>query len=191
MKEKKLEKDDDILVEEIRGGSEKSFDQLMQNHQEQVFRVAHSFTKDTENAMDVTQNIFLKVYQNLNRFRGQSQFKTWLMRIAFNESFNWIKKNKKYQTHEEIDLTMTNNQNPVSQEDELVAQENRALLLKSLYELNTKYRVAVVLRYFENYSIRDISGILKCSEGVVKNMLFRSLRKLKDNLSTIDAGDIR
>lgn len=186
-----MEKDDDILVEEIRGGSEKSFDQLMQNHQDQVFRMAHSFTKDTENAMDITQNIFLKVYQNLNRFRGQSQFKSWLMRIAFNESLNWIKKNKKYQTHEDINQTMTNDQNPVSQEDELVAQENRALLLKSLYELNTKYRVAVVLRYFENCSIRDISGILKCSEGVVKNMLFRSLRKLKDNLSTIDAGDVR
>jgi RNA polymerase sigma-70 factor (ECF subfamily) len=191
LKEKKLEKDDDILIEEIRGGSEKSFDQLMQNHQDQVFRIAHSFSKDTENAMDITQNIFLKVYQNLNQFRSQSQFKTWLMRIAFNESLNWIKKNQKYQKHEDIELTMTNKQDPISQEDEFLAQENRALLLKSLYELNTKYRLAVVLRYFENYSIRDISGILKCSEGVVKNILFRSLRKLKDNLSTIDAGEMR
>jgi RNA polymerase sigma-70 factor (ECF subfamily) len=191
LKEKKLEKDDDILIEEIRGGSEKSFDQLMQNHQDQVFRIANSFTKDTENAMDITQNIFLKVYQNINQFQSQSQFKTWLMRIAFNESLNWIKKNQKYHKHEDIEVAMTKKQDPISQEDEFLAQENRALLLKSLYELNTKYRLAVVLRYFENYSIKDISGILKCSEGVVKNILFRSLRKLKDNLSTIDAGEIR
>jgi len=53
------------------------------------------------------------------------------------------------------------------------------LLLRCLYDLNTKYRLAVVLRYFENYSIREIAATLKCSEGVVKNMLFRSLQKLK------------
>jgi RNA polymerase sigma-70 factor (ECF subfamily) len=73
-----------------------------------------------------------------------------------------------------------------NQEDEILNKEKKLMLLRSLYDLNTKYRVAVVLRYFENYSISDIADTLKCSEGVVKNMLFRSLKKLKKQLQQTD-----
>ena len=73
-------------------------------------------------------------------------------------------------------------------EDEILVEENKTILLRSLYELNTKYRTAVVLRYFENYSIREISSVLGCSEGVVKNMLFRSLQKLKNYLKANEFG---
>ena len=186
-----MHKEDDILIQEIRNGSQEAFDHLMQNYQDQVFRVAHSFSKNSETAMDITQNIFLKVYQNLNRFRGESQFKTWLMRIAFNESFNWVKKNQKYQPQQDIEQTSGEAQISISQEDEYLTKENRTILLRSLYELNTKHRLAIVLRYFENYSIKDIAKILKCSEGVVKNILFRSLRKMKDNIRLIESGEVQ
>ena len=186
-----MHKDDYTLIQEIRNGSQEAFDHLMQNHQEQVFRVAFGFTKNSETAMDITQNIFLKVYQNLNQFQAKSQFKTWLMRIAFNESFNWVKKYQKYQTQEDMEQTTNETQSSVPQEEEYLVNENRTLLLRSLYELNTKHRLAVILRYFEDYSIKDIAKILKCSEGVVKNILFRSLRKLKDNLGILESGEVR
>jgi RNA polymerase sigma-70 factor (ECF subfamily) len=183
-----LHKDDNILIDEIRSGSHVAFDMLMQRYQSSVYQVAYGFTKDMENALDITQNVFLKVFENISKFRSQSRFKTWLMRIAFNESHNWWKKNKRYQRHQDSDFETQGQHNSISQEEEYLAQENRALLLKSLYELNTKYRLAVVLRYFENYSVKDISQVLKCSEGVVKSILFRSIQKLKNNIKVIGTG---
>ena len=172
------------LLNNVRAGSEESFDQLMQNFQSHVFNVAFSFTKNSDSAMDISQDVFIKVYKNLNGFRGESQLKTWLTRIAFNESQNWLKKNKRHINMEDI----TDNPGQVENNDEVLAQENKTILLRSLYGLNTRYRLAVVLRYFENYSIREIASALSCSEGVVKNMLFRSLQKLKIYLKANEFG---
>lgn len=172
------------IINEVRSGSEESFDKLMVNYQSHVYNVAYSFTKNPENALDISQDVFIKVYKNLNSFRGESQFKTWLTRIALNESQNWLKKNKRHIDMEDIQEKSGH----VENKDELLAQENRTVLLRSLYELNTKYRLAVVLRYFENYSIREIASAMSCSEGVVKNMLFRSLQKLKNYLKANEFG---
>lgn len=172
------------LINNIRTGSEESFDQLMQMYQTHVYNVAFSYTKSSESAMDISQDVFMKVYKNLARFRGESQFKTWLTRIAYNESYNWSKKNKKYMQMENLN----DFDGSMEQKDEVLAEENRTILLRSLYELNTRYRLAVVLRYFENYSIREIATVLECSEGVVKNMLFRSLQKLKHYLKANEFG---
>lgn len=173
------------MVNNVKNGSLESFDLLMQNYQEQVYKVALSFTKNQDSAMDVTQNVFLKAYQNIAGFRGDSLFKTWLTRIAYNESQNWQKKNKHVFSDEDPDKTAAFD----GIEEEYLANENRTTLLRSLYTLNTKYRLAVVLRYFENYSIREIADTLSCSEGVVKNMLFRSLQKLKLSLKDKDFGE--
>ncbi len=136
--------------------------------------------------MDVTQNVFLKAYENLTKFQGKSQFKTWLMRIAYNESNNWMKKNKFNISAHDPDILPSDS----DQEDNYLVQEHRALMLQSLFQLNTRYRLAVILRYFENYSIREISKVLKCSEGMVKNMLFRSLQKLKGILHNMQKENI-
>jgi RNA polymerase sigma-70 factor (ECF subfamily) len=172
------------LINDVRNGSESSFDQLMQNYQSHVYNVAFSYTKDQENALDIAQNVFYKAYKNLNSFRGDSQFKTWLTRIAYNESQNWVKKNKRHVNME----ALATHSNSVSQEDDLLANENKTLLLRSLYQLNTRYRLAVILRYYENYSIREIAHTLNCSEGVVKSMLFRSIQKLKIYLKDHEFG---
>ena len=96
---------------------------------------------------------------------------------------------KKSVLHEEIDSSnaLSSSLSP-SHEDEFLASENKILLIRCLYELNTKYRLAVILKYFENYSIKEIADTLDCSEGVVKNMLFRSLQKLRSKLRLRDNG---
>lgn len=184
-----MQKDDSVLVEEVRNGSPRSYEQLMERHQNQVYRIAYSYTRNKEHSLDITQNVFIKVYENLHKFRGDSQFKTWLLRITCNESQNWIKKNLRYQREEDLEPLLNREQTRLNQEDELLARENRTLLLHSLYELNTRHRLAVVLRYFENYSINEIAGVLHCSDGMVKNILFRSLQKMKNNLQHTFAGE--
>ncbi len=182
-------KTDDMLIDEIKNGQQASYDELMQRHQSHVYNIAYNFTRSSDDAMDLSQTIFLKAYENLGKFRRESQFKTWLMRITYNEGQNWLRKNKKNVLHEDIDTSNDGSFSiSPSQEDEFLASENKALLIRCLYELNTKYRLAVILKYFENYSIKEISETLNCSEGVVKNMLFRSLQKLRSEIGSRNNG---
>jgi len=174
-----MEKTDMQLIEQTLSNNLQAFDELMKRYQKLVYSIGYSFGKTRENALDISQDVFLKVYKKLNTFKGNSSFKTWLTRISFHECINWQKKNSKYSDNknpEEFDMNLSTQ---TTQEDELFAKEHKAMLLRSLYELNTKYRLAVVLRYFENQSTKEIATSLKCSEGVVKNMLFRSLQKLR------------
>jgi RNA polymerase sigma-70 factor (ECF subfamily) len=178
-----------MLIDEVKNGQQTAYDELMQRHQNHVYHIAFNFTKSAEDAMDLSQTIFLKAYENLKKFRQESQFKTWLMRITYNEGQNWLRKNKKTMVQEDLDgsVGLAVQPNP-SQEDDVLASENKAQLIRCLYELNTKYRLAVILKYFENYSIKEISETLNCSEGVVKNMLFRSLQKLRVQLRSRENG---
>lgn len=182
-----MQKTDDMLISEIRDGRLEAFDELMQQHQGQVYHVAYSYVKNEDQALDITQNVFLKVYENLHKFHGRSQFKTWLLRIAYNESNNWVKKNRRNMNVNNPDIFASTD----DQESNFLVQENRVQMLRCLYELNTRYRLAVILRYFENYSVREIATVLKCSEGVVKNMLFRSMQQLKNTMQKEQKEDVK
>lgn len=177
-----MQKSDTELIEQTLNGSLEAFDQLMERYQRLVFKVAFGFGKNRQNSLDITQNAFLKAYENLSSFKGKGSFKAWIVRITYNESINWVKKSRLHDNSDISEETLMNHYESISQEDELLARENKTQLLQSLFALNTRYRLAVVLRYFNEMPIKEISGILKCSEGVVKNMLHRSLRQLKQSL---------
>ena len=174
-----LNKEDHVLIEEILGGTLSSYDILMERYQNLIFKISYSFGKNKENAMDISQNIFLKAYQKLGTLKGQNSFKAWLSRIAYHEGINWTRKHKSNVQFENIEINNEPESEAPSKENELLANEYRHELMQSLFTLNTKYRLAIVLRYYQNMSIKEIAGVLKCSEGVVKSMLFRSLQRLK------------
>lgn len=176
---------DHELIAETLNGNPQAFDSLMARYQETVYRIALGYGKTRENALDISQIVFLQVYRKLATFQGKAKFKTWLVRIAFNEGINWTKKHRRQM--ETIPFEESENMasaNP-SQEQTVLAKESRLQLLRSMYQLNTRYRLAVVLRYFEEMPIRQIAETMKCSEGVVKNMLFRSLQKMRKNLANV------
>jgi RNA polymerase sigma-70 factor, ECF subfamily len=183
-----LQADDSGLIENILNGNLSAFNSLMQRYEQYVYTIALSFGKNQDNALDITQNVFTKVYQKLFSFRKQSSFKSWLARISYNEGVNWVRKNQNRHKHESFEEEHEKFMPVISQEDEYLAKENKSALIRSLYTLNTRHRLAVVLRYFENQSIKEIAATLECSEGVVKNILFRSLQKLKENLQ--EKGDM-
>ena len=183
-----MDKSDMDLINDTVAGDLQSYDKLMTRYQEYVYTIAYSFGKTKENALDISQDVFLKVYKKMNTFKEKSTFKTWIGKVAYNEGVNWAKKNKKFLYQDDTDdrkNDLHENNNP---EDQMLVSENKALLLRCLFDLNTKYRLAVVLRYFENMPIKDIAVSLNCSEGVVKNMLFRSIQKLKNSLPAMQEG---
>ena len=183
-----MDKTDIELIHETVAGNMQSYDTLMKRYQESVYMIAYNFGRTKENALDISQDVFLKVYKKMNTFKENSTFKSWVSKVAYNESINWSKKNKKFLHQSDISDSHFDLETSHNPEEEILVNENKALLLRCLFELNTKYRLAVVLRYFENMPIKEIAASMECSEGVVKNMLFRSIQKLKKSLPTLQDG---
>lgn len=170
------------LVREIRAGSSVAFEQLMRRHERLVFKIAYGFTGDTDSAMDVTQNTFLKVHSRLASWRREGNLKNWIARIAANEAMNWSRaRSRRPMTTLDEEAFL---QPDPSAENQVGDRETRETLARALACLNPRQRLAVVLRYFQGMSTREISAVLECSEGTARNLLFRSLGKLRGVLAT-------
>lgn len=177
---------DQDLVTEIRSGSKVAFEQLMRRYGRLVYRIAYGFTGDRESAMDVMQETFLKVHARLRGFREEGDLKSWIARIAANEGMNQSRSARRHPTSE-LDEDVFLQPDP-SQEELLVERESHEALHRSLASLSPRQRLAVVLRYFEELSTREIAAVLECSEGTARNILFRSLRKLHSVLAASEGS---
>lgn len=173
---------DDALVQETLAGGLKSFDQLMQRYERLVCKVAMSYVRDRQSALDVTQNVFLKVYRNLASVKSEGMFKPWLLRITYNESINWLRKLKPCEEFDEMgELDRADTE--VTQESRIFDREKRGLVLQGLQALNPKYKLAVSLRYAEGMRIQEIADVMECSEGMVKSLLFRGVRQIRNSVA--------
>lgn len=173
-----VEQSDLGLIEETRAGSSAAFDMLMSRYQRLVYKVSYGYTGNQEDALDITQNVFIKVYQRLDSFRATGSFKSWVLRIARNEGVDWNRRHARYKDQDEL-VPARHPHYEAGQIDDVARTENRAELLKSMAYLNPKQREAVMLRYFEGLSIQEISSVLGCSDGTTKSHLFRGVNKLR------------
>lgn len=170
---------DEALVEEVQSGSTLAFGILMKRYEKLVFRIAIDHAKNPDSAMDITQNVFLKAHTHLDSFSGTGVFKAWLLRIARNEAISWYRAQRRERLNDEL----TADNAPVLravQSDHVERAQQQALIYSELKKLNEKQRLAVSLRYFEDFSVREIAGVLEVSEGSVKSILFRGLEKLRN-----------
>jgi len=172
---------DQELIGEIRTGSAVAFERLMKRYEKLVYKVAYGLTGHRESALDVTQNVFLRVHSRLSTFRGEGDLRSWLLRITANESLNWNRSQRRHRASELSDEIPAGMAPP--QEDLFDRRERWKLIRDSISSLNPKHRLAVVLRYVEGLPVREIAVVLECSEGVAKNILFRSLKKMRSQLA--------
>lgn len=175
---------DEILIEKTLDGSLECYDVLMQRYERDVFAVARGYGRSVDDALDICQNVFLKAYRKLHTFQGRSSFRTWLVTIAKREGINWTRTRSRKQPSRVVDVETANLRSGEDQETELIEEERRRLVIDNLQALNERSRQAVILRYFLGLSTRDVAEALECSEGVVRNMLFRSVRKLRAAVAT-------
>ena len=174
---------DDALVRAVQAGALEAFDQLMLRYQKLICKVAMNYVKDKQSALDVTQNVFLKAYEHVDSVNAEGMFKPWLLRITYNESINWLRKRKRQESHEEpVELNRTVRLG-ADQETRVLREEDQRRLLAGLDQLNPKYRLALALRYAEGMRIREIAAVMRCSEGVVKSLLFRGVKRIKQHVA--------
>jgi RNA polymerase sigma factor (sigma-70 family) len=169
---------DQNLIQDIRGGSQTAFDLLMQRYDKLVYRVAYKHTRAMDSALDITQNVFLKVYTRLDSFTGDGAFRSWLLRISHNESLDWIRKNARLKEQQELAEENMPQQDSIG-EKEVEQRQFKQMLEQLLPKLSDKQQLAVSLRFFEDMSFREIAKIMDCSEVGARNILFRSMEKLR------------
>ena len=181
---------DDGLVREAQAGRPEAFDSLMRRDQRLVCRVALNYVSDTDSALDVTQTVFLKAFRRLEDVRAEGMFKPWSLRITHNESVNWLRKRRRAEAGEDaVDL----DRQPAAAagpEAQAARREQQSLVLDGLSGLNPKYRTAVALRYAEGLRICEIADTMGCSEGMLKSLLFRGVRQLRDHVTRAVDGRI-
>jgi RNA polymerase sigma-70 factor (ECF subfamily) len=177
--------DESTLLAQVRAGNENAFRILVEQHMRQAYNVAYGFVQDHQDADDIAQEAFVKVYRSIASFRGDSSFATWLHRIVANLSLTRVKQRKKEQARraDVDDAEPTIAQSGSSSE----SSEHRAHIERALHELPTLQRAVVLLRHFEGLSTAQVGRVLSCSEPAVKTHLFRGLKKMKERLSYLEA----
>jgi RNA polymerase sigma-70 factor (ECF subfamily) len=171
------------LISDVQEGSHAAFRELVELHMRRVYDLAYGFVNDHDDAEDIAQEVFVKVYHSIKDFRQDSGFGTWLYRIAANTSLDRVKQRKRAVARL---VPMEESQIAVAAADpgmDLI--DTSAHIERALHELPTLQRAVVILRHMEGFSTKQVSGILKCSEGTVKTHLHRGLKKMRKLLYNV------
>jgi RNA polymerase sigma-70 factor, ECF subfamily len=172
--------DEQHLIREAQAGNRSAFRCLVERHMRQAYNVAYGFVQDHEGAHDVVQDALVRTYHALPGFRGDAEFSTWLHRIVTNVALNHIR-SRSSRTRREVRVGEVAEPG-ATQDHEIHAQQVRDHLQAALHTLPDLQRTVVTLRHIDGLSTREVSMILKCSEGTVKTHLFRGLKKLRQRL---------
>ncbi len=177
------------LVIQAQNGNVEAFEELVKIYDKRVLSLAIQLVGNTEDAEDIYQDVFMKVYAKLDQFRQESHFYTWLYRIVVNCAISYRKKRNR-QVHQSIDEMVDRKgdwqyhfpQTGQSPERHTINNEILEQVQSTMDKLSLMERVVFILRFFEDFKIKDISEITGCAEGTVKNFLFRSTRKMRKDL---------
>jgi RNA polymerase sigma-70 factor (ECF subfamily) len=168
-------------------GDEQSIETLVRQYETDVFRLALSIVGEAGEASEVAQETFIAALKSLGTYREKSSFKAWLFTIAVNTSRSRLRKRKAL---ERLRATLTaifqvDSQKQVLPEDLVIQNETEAAIWNSLNKLDERHRMVVLLKYFHDLSISEISEILSVNEGTVHSRLFTAREKLRTALSQL------
>ena len=176
--------DDQILALLKEASSyEQGFRLLMQKYQERLYMHIRRMVYDHEDANDVVQNTFIKVYRSIHNFQGNSKLYTWLYRIATNESITFINRKKK-KTTTSIDDEEQGVIHQLKADAYFEGDQIQLLLQQALSQLPEKQRLVFNMRYFDELSYNDMSEVLETSVGALKASYHHALKKVEQFIKT-------
>ena len=170
--------DDTKLIERCRSGDRKAFEALLLEYEKPVFNAAYRMLNSRDDAQDVTQTVFLKVFENIDQFDPSRRFFSWIYRITLNESINWLGKTNRLEP-----LTYEAAFEGKGPEQEVESANVAANVQAALMTIKSDYRSVVVLKHFLGCSYMEISQILDVPEKTVKSRLYTARQQLKDALT--------
>ena len=184
------------FIERLKFGEADAFDALVVRYSADIYAVLFRLTEDAEEAADLTQETFLSALKAIKKFRGEADLKTWLVRIAINESrnrFRWWTRRRREKTVS-LDAPIGANETPLGEtvsssganpEDLILQRERENRLTKALSDLPEIYREAVVLCDIEGLHYEEIAAALEVNIGTVKSRIARGREELRRKLNDI------
>ncbi len=184
---------DTELVRLSQQGDVRAFDELMQRYHSRIYALLYNMTSNREDAEDLIQEVFLKAYKALPKFKGQSSFYTWVYRIAVNRAINYVKKRKRRQalSLDDVDLGLERDEFLVEMSSRSTPFRDAKLtelqqkLNEALQTLSEKHRAVVIMHDIEGIQHNEIGEIIGCSAGTVRSRLFYARKQLQAHLSDL------
>lgn len=179
---------DHELIEKIQTGDATAFQELFERYNKLILNVCYRLIGNKDEAEDVTQDVFLKIFRSARHFKQRSRVSTWIYRIAINCSLNQLRR-KKYQRWLSLDF-QTESPEPAGfepcsddcPERAVHQQEQEKIVLKAINSLPADQRVALVLQRYDGLSCQEIATIVGCSVGAVQARLHRAKKNLYQKL---------
>ncbi len=170
---------DEYYIKRTLDGNVNAFAILVERYQHMVFTLTLRIVKSKEEAEEVSQDVFVKAFKSLEKFKGDSKFSTWIYKIAYYASLDVINRQKRQIKSDNIDTVNEGNLGNVQDGLEFLHEKERKKVInEALLELNEDERIILTLFYFEELPIKEISKVVNLSDDNIKVKLFRSRKKL-------------
>ncbi|GAF65431.1 putative RNA polymerase [Bacillus sp. TS-2] len=162
------------IFQRMKKNQRPSFEELLKDEQEKLYRVAYSFVKNEQDALDIVQDAVIKGYRNFEKLDEIHYFSTWLTRILINTAIDAVRKKR-----EVVFLDPERTESNRTDESHII---NKLLIDKEFDRLKAEQKSLIILRFYYGYSIKEISEILNKPEGTIKSRLSRTLEQMKQHL---------
>ncbi|HEX2922296.1 MAG TPA: RNA polymerase sigma factor [Bacteroidales bacterium] len=180
---------DPDIIRSVLNGRLDDFRELVERYQQRIFRLIIGYVHNQEEAEDLTQEVFIKAWQSLDKFRGDSSFSTWLHRIAINICLNNTRKNRGNSLIGRLS-SFFGNENQIqipffeeNAEEILIKEEYKAWLKRALDNLPENQRTAIILSKYDDLPQKEIAAIMNLTEGAVEALIQRAKKNLREKLS--------
>jgi len=174
--------DDRLIVERVCQGDLDAFRFLVERYQRYAYQIAYRLLRSHPDAEDISQEAFVRVYQNIKNFRGEAKFSTYLYRTVVNLSLNVLRKKNRDAVESETPDGRDRAEPQLTEQPKIEALDLGDHLQRAIQRLSRRQQAVLLLRHYEGMSTREVSEILKCSEGTVKQQLHRAMLKLQKYL---------
>lgn len=183
---------DQQLVERVQKGDKRAFDLLVVKYQHRIASLVSRFVQDADEVQDVTQEAFIKAYRALGNFRGDSQFYTWLYRIAVNTAKNYLVSRNRRPPGSDIevdDAVFFDSADALrdidSPEENLMSEQLMAVVNNAIKQLPEDLRAALTLREYDGLSYEEIADVMACPVGTVRSRIFRAREAVDNAMKTV------
>lgn len=174
--------DDTELIQNILKGNKRDFERLVEKYQSTVFRIAIGLLHNKEDAEEIVQDVFIKVYKSLSSFDAKAAFSTWLYRVTVNSSLNVLRKKKRQKLWVELSDILQLRSKEKQADVQMVEQSDNALIYEVMNELPAMQRVAFILSKYEELPQARVAEILHLSTGAVEQLIYRAKKNLQQKL---------